>query len=394
VRVRIFGLRLIAVALVAAWTLAGALVLLAYRPGGPLDLAVGAAAGLPAAVAVAGLVWPPVARNSRAFAAMVWLGFGSLLLLVPSMGGVATQLQARGPQTLLPSLEAAYPWVLALLGTSLFSGLGVARRTLGGSSFPRPRLLRGVALAVLGSVAVATVFSSVAIANELALRDRPAAASRFGPTDPRLEPPICAEPPRVGRAARVDVFLTGLVDTRPTGTVDVRGVRSGRDFRWLAYVATDRALGQYGAARIGQEGWRLDPRTGWQQTGTAAAEGEDLDAQLVRVALEAGTRDAAEDHGVEFHEGARARHCRVAIDGVAFRAAFPEIEHLVGDAGLERWRGELDYWVFADGEVGRVAGSVNGDAASIGETGLQGTLRATMTAIERDRDHTITRPAA
>jgi len=251
-------------------------------------------------------VWPPVARNSRAFAAMVWLGFASLLLLVPSMGGVATQLQARGPQTLLPSLEAAYPWVLALLGTSLFSGLGVARRTLGGASFPRPRLLRGVALAVLGSVAVATVFSSVAIANELALRDRPAADSRFGPTDPRLEPPICAEPPRVGRAARVDVFLTGLVDTRPTGTVDVRGV---------------------------------------------------------------------------------------PIDGVAFRAAFPEIEHLVGDAGLERWRGELDYWVFADGEVGRVAGSVNCDAASIGETGLQGTLRATMTAIERDRDHTITRPA-
>ena len=392
-RVRIFGLRLIAAALVAAWTISGALVLLAYRPGGPLDLAVGAAAGLPAAVAVVGLVWPPVARDSRAFAAMCWLGFGSLLLLVPSMGGVATQLQARGPQTLLPSLEAAYPWVLALVGTSLFSGLGVARRTLGGASFRRPRLLRGVALALLGSVAVATLFSSVAIANELALRDRPAPTSRFGPTDPALEPPTCAEPPRVGRAARVTVLLTGTVDTRPTGTIDVRGVRSGSDFRWLAYVATDRALGQFGAARIGQEGWRLDPQNGWRSVEPSRVEGEDLDAQLARVALEAGTRDAAEDHGIEFHEGARARHCRVVVDGVAFRTAFPEIEHLVGDAGLERWRGELDYWVFADGEVGRVAGSVNGDAASIGETGLQGTLRATMTATERDRDHQVTRPA-
>jgi hypothetical protein len=158
-------------------------------------------------------------------------------------------------------------------------------------------------------------------------------------------------------------------------------------------VATDRALGQFGAARLDRDGWRLDPRTGWRRTTAGEVDGMDLDAQLIRVALEAGSRDAAEDHGLEFHEGARARHCRVAIDGAAFRSAFPGVEHLVGDAGLERWRGELDYWVFADGEVGRVAGSVNGDAASIGETGLQGTLRATMIAIERDRDHAITRPA-
>jgi hypothetical protein len=388
-----FGLRLIAGALVAAWTLTGALVLLAYRPGGPLDLVVGAAAGLPALMAVVGLAWPPVARGSRAFAAMVWLGFGSLLLLLPSMGGVATQLQARGPQTLLPSLEAAYPWALALIGTSLFAGLGVARRMLGGNSFRRPRLVRGVALGVMSSAAIASLFASVAVANELALRDRPAPDSRFGPTDPRLEPPICAEPPRAGATARVDALLTASVDTRPTGTVDVRGVRAGGDFRWLAYVATDRALGQFGAARIDREGWRLDPRTGWRRTTAGEVEGMDLDAQLIRVALEAGSRDAAEDYGIEFHEGARARHCRVAIDGAGFRSAFPGVEHLVGDASLERWRGELDYWVFADGEVGRVAGSVNGDAASIGETGLQGTLRATMIAIERDREHAITRPA-
>src|SRR5688572_31167633 len=149
-------------------------------------------------MAVAGLAWPPVARGSRAFAAMVWLGFGSLLLLLPSMGGVATQLQARGPQTLLPSLEAAYPWALALIGTSLFAGLGFARRTLGGASFRRPRLVRGVALGVMSSAAIASLFASVAVANELALRDRPASDSRFGPTDAGLEPPICAEPPRAG----------------------------------------------------------------------------------------------------------------------------------------------------------------------------------------------------
>ena len=40
-RVRAFELRLIAVALVVCWSVAAGLVLLAYRPGGPLDLIVG-----------------------------------------------------------------------------------------------------------------------------------------------------------------------------------------------------------------------------------------------------------------------------------------------------------------------------------------------------------------
>ena len=387
-----FGLRLIAAVLSLAWMITAALVLLVYRPGGPLDLVVGGAAGLPALVAVVGLRWPPVARGDRAFAAMVWLGLGSLLVLVPSIGGVLTQLLAGGPQTLLPSLEAAYPWALALLGTSLWAGLGVARHSLGGASLRRPRLVHGLFVGVAGAIAIGTLFASVAVANELALRDRPVAASRYGPTDPERAPPTCGVRPRIGAAARVDVLLTGTVDLRSIGNVDLRGVRNGPDFRWLAYVATGRALGQFGAARIEGEGWRLEPRRGWYPVDARSVAGDDLDAQIVRVALEAGSRQAAEDHGLESFEGARARHCRVAVDGAAFRRAFPGVGHLVGDAGLDRWRGELDYWVFADGEVGRVAGSVNGDAASIGDTGLQGTLRATMTATQRDRDHVIVRP--
>ena len=59
---------------------------------------------------------------------MVWLGIVALLCLVPSIAGVVTQLLAFGSRTLLPSLEAAYPWLLALLATSLFSGFGIARR--------------------------------------------------------------------------------------------------------------------------------------------------------------------------------------------------------------------------------------------------------------------------
>ena len=54
-RVRRFGLRLIGSALVGAWGLAAALVLLAYRPGGPLDVVVGITMLLPLGIAAAGV---------------------------------------------------------------------------------------------------------------------------------------------------------------------------------------------------------------------------------------------------------------------------------------------------------------------------------------------------
>src|SRR5205823_12487234 len=96
--------------LAGCWTLAAAFVLLAYHPGGPIDLFVGLASGLPILIAIAGFVWPPVARGDRAFAGLVWLGLGALLVLVPSIADLLGQVLARGPPTLVPSLEAAYPW--------------------------------------------------------------------------------------------------------------------------------------------------------------------------------------------------------------------------------------------------------------------------------------------
>ena len=390
---RTFGLRLIAAALATAWTVTAALVLLVYRPGGPFDLLVGLAAGLPIAIAVAGLVWPPVARGDRPFAAMSWLGLGSILVLVPSIGGVLTQLLSRGPQTLLPSLEAAYPWFLALLGTSAFSGLGIARRLLGETALRRRRLVHGLGIAVLGTTVAGATFTSVAIANELALRDRPASSSRYGPTDPALSPPPCEVSPQLGPEARVDLLLDGRIDGRAIGNVDLRGVRDGDDFRWLAYVASNRRFGQYGAARIGAAAWRLEPPAGWQAVALSSVADLDLDAQVLEIVRSAGLGETAEDHGVAWFEGARSRHCRVAIDGPGFRAAFPEVRHLVGDADLARWRGQLDYWVFADGQLGRVAGSVNGEAFGIVEGGLLATLRATMIVTERDRDQAVVRPA-
>ena len=65
-RVRTIELRILGLALTALWTAAFLLVLLGYRPGGPIDLAVGLAAIGPIVVAVLAVAWPPVARGSPA----------------------------------------------------------------------------------------------------------------------------------------------------------------------------------------------------------------------------------------------------------------------------------------------------------------------------------------
>jgi hypothetical protein len=392
VRVRTFELRLIAISLAAGWTVAAGFILLAYHPGGPIDLLVGLASGLPIVVALAGLVWPPVARGGPAFAGLVWLGLGGLLLLAPSIGELLNQLLSRGPQTLVPSAEAAYPWFLALLATSLFSGLGVARGMLGAAAVRRRRLVRGVLLGLVMTIVVGSVVAAVALGNELALRDRSVASSRFGPTNPNVEPPTCDQPLGIGRTARVDTVLSGDVDGRPLGSVEIHGIRSYQDFRWLAYVATTARLGQFGVAVVGDSAWQLTPGADWQAAPRDSVAGNALDVPVRAAVLASGSRVAAEMLGLAYFEGARARHCRVAIDGPTFREAFPQVAYLVGDADISRWRGELDYWVFTDGELGRASGTISGDAVGIVKGGLLGHVQATLLATERDAPHPVSAP--
>ena len=213
-RARRFELRLLGSALVGAWGLAAVLVLLAYRPGGPFDIAVGITMLVPLGIAISGVLWPPVARGRDTYPMVVALGVGSLLLLLPSIGGVLNQLSALGSQTLMPSLEAAYPWLLALAGTSLFAGFGLARRLDAGTAL-RPRRLRvGTAVAVAFTAVAGTAFAGAAIANELALRDRttPPAVSRFGPTDAEAELPPCDGALNAGKSARLIAHLRGQID--------------------------------------------------------------------------------------------------------------------------------------------------------------------------------------
>jgi hypothetical protein len=55
------------------------------------------------------------------------------------------------------------------------------------------------------------------------------------------------------------------------------------------------------------------------------------------------------------------------------------------------WRGQLDYWVFLDGQVGQIAGSLNGPAEGL-EDAVQGTVEVLLTSTERGRDLVIYPP--
>ncbi len=386
-RTRRFELRLLAIALVAAWATAAGLVLVAYRPGGPFDVAVGLAMVAPMVIALGAVRWPPVARGRGAFPLMVALGTTSLLLLVPSIGGVLDQILALGSQTLMPSVEAAYPWVLALSGSALFAGFGLAQARYGESALRRRRFGVGVVLGVGMTVVVGSSFAVAAIANEVAIRDGggTARASRFGPVGGG-DLTTCTTPVSTGVTARVSLRIDAEVDRRRLGSVDVTGLRAGDEFRWLAYVASGRELGLHGEAWADGRAFVRTPDTDWRPTGPTLVANGSLDRWAAMTALEEAYLTTSEDRGEEVLEGARARRCRVSLDGDAFVAAFPQIRLLIGDADVSRWRGQLDHWVFLDGQLGQLAGSINGEAIDLDPDALQGTITIRLTATERGRD--------
>jgi hypothetical protein len=392
VRTRTIELRITAAVLTALWGLGALYILLGYRPGGPIDIVVGLVAVSPTAVAAAAIAWPPLVRGERSFVGVMTLGIGAILLLIPSTGSVLNQLINGGAQTLLPSIEVAYPWLLALLATSIFSGLGIARRTLGGRASRRTRLARGIGVGVAATLIVGSTFTGVAVANDLALRDRPAASSPFGPTDPNRQPPDCSEPIAAGTTALLAIQMTANVDGRPVGQIQISGERSGADLRWTADVATDRTLGRFGVARLGTRAWLQSPGGSWTPVQPDQVDRDELDSRALDAALTSDLRTTAENRGLEFIEGARARHCRIEVDGTTFVEAFPEVDWFVGSDQLGHWRGELDYWIFSDGEVGQIQASVSGEAGPLGRSGIVGTIAVTLDATERDRFRSIAAP--
>ena len=385
-------LRILAIILTSLWFMAFGLVLVGYRPGGPIDPLVGLAALGPMAIALAAVKWPPIARGDRAFAGIAWLALGAILLLLPSLSGLVSQLEGHGPQTLLPSWEAAYPWLLALAATGLFAGLGIARQRLGETAIRRRRLVAGSITGLGLTLLVGLTFGAAAVANEVALDNQPALASRFGPTDPDLEPPACDGPLSEGATAALDLTMDIAVDDHRTGQVRLSGIRNGPDFRWSGFAATRQVLGQLGLARIHGQAWQQLPGRPWAAVTLDQAANDDMDRQLVIEALSPDDRSVAEDRGLAFIEGARARHCRVTMDGTTLRRSLPMVDLLVGTTDLSRWRGDVDYWVFADGELGLVDGRVTGPASGLETDALNALIRFRLTAVDRGLPITVLPP--
>jgi hypothetical protein len=151
-------------------------------------------------------------------------------------------------------------------------------------------------------------------------------------------------------------------------------------------------FGQYGAERIGSSAWKLAPGAGWVDVAPATLAGQMLDLTVGSEALTFQNRATAENRGLEYVEGARARHCRVAVDGPTFLASFPQVAWLTGETTLTTWRGELDFWIFGDDEVGMVSGSVNGTADGMVPHGLQATVQVRMAATDRGVPVSISPP--
>jgi hypothetical protein len=394
VRVRVFELRVLAVVLSVLWAVGGGVALIAYRPGGPVDLLVGVAALLPLPVSVASTVWPPLVRDDRAATGVFWLGLAAALLLVPSIGSLASQVLAGGAEPLLPSPEVVYPWALALLATSFFTGLGLTRPLLPSPAAGRRRLTASIAFALVTTTAIGAVFAGVSLADNAVLNNRPETVSRFGPTSPELTPPTCnGSALTPASTSTVDLSLWGDVDGRGVGRVDLAGRRSGSDVTWTAQAGrTASSDTQYGLIRLGSSAWSEQTGSSWAAIPVSQTQGDLLDKTVFDVALTAGNRATAEDRGFDNVEGARARHCAIVIDGDTFAASFPQLVWLTGDANVEMWRGQLEYWIFGDGEVGKVLGSVNGSAQDILPHGLLATMNVSMTATNRGAAVSISPP--
>jgi hypothetical protein len=404
-------MRGLALILTAAWAATALAVGATYRPGGPLDVLVAVACFAPVLVAAAGIAWPPVAGQSWHRTVVAWLWIAAMLLAIPVLYGVASTLAAGGPQTLIPSWEAAYAGALALLTMALFSAFGVVHARRAVVVFEPRATAWSVAVAVFLTGLVAAAFGLMAYVNDEAVRDTAPTGSRYGPTDPTLLPPFCDEPLKLGTQARLSVTAHALVDEVEVGRADLVGQRSGIDEAWDGSWNGPLGAGQAVYLRLSRRAWlndttgdRAAPRSTWQETGPdpfgmVAADALTMDGPpRDRVNVPRG-EIVAEDLGLDVIEGAVARHCRTLVDGPTALASFLPLRWLLDgrdvttDAGdISRWRGQLDWWVFGDGELGRATVDVSGSRADTDwpAPGVQAAMRAELLALDRDRAVDVT----
>ncbi len=393
-RVRLYELRLIAGFLLLLWALLFLAILVGYHPGGAGDWIVAGAILVPVAIAALAVRYPPLARGDRAAVLMGWLGIVACLLLIPVLAGVVEALAGpAGAAPLLPSWEAVYAGAVTLLATCLFAGLGLARRALGETALRRRRLLFGVGVGIALTVASGLVLGTAIVANGLVLRTERPVASAYGPVTAGMTPPRCDEPLAIGPSAVVHVDASATEDRRSRASLSLDGARAGSDEQWTATGVRDGVSTVRAYLRLASRTWARTGAGPW--IAQPAAEGADgppptLDGALLAAALAPPQRAAAEDLGLEQVGGAPARHCRTLTTGPLALASVPELAWLAGTATpgpaptLDEWRGQLDWWVFSDGQLGVARVRVSGvPPRGWPGGGVQGTLEASLTALSR-----------
>ena len=407
-------MRALAIGLVVLWAATAVAVAAAYRPGGPLDLIVIIVSCGPVLVALAGVVWPPLAARHRHRVAVVWLWLAAVLFGIPVVYGVASTLTSGGPQNLVPSAEAAYAAVLAFFSMALFSVTGFVHRQRRETVFERRAAVLAALLAGLLTTAMAAQFVLVALINEgdaagdghaaLTLRAdgcRPRAALLRRAGRPR------PERPRLDR---------GDLEPRRRGArlspADRAAPWPRRGLERLLERARRKRRGELPASRaagLARRRERREPAAasgGWQESAPdpfGLSGGDELTMDGPPHALVDVPRGSivAEDLGIEVIEGAPARHCRTFVDGPTALATFLPLRWLLDDGlgrgatDVGRWRGEMDWWVFGDGELGRARVEVSGSRADTGwqASGVQAALEAELEAVDRDLPASISVPS-
>lgn len=405
-------LRLLAVLLTALWAIAAFVIASAYRPGGPVDIIVVFACFVPVAIADAGVVWPAQPAGRRARTALVWVWIAAVLFTIPVVYGVAVTLGDDGPRSLLPSVEAAYGGAIALFASAFFSVAGVVHQHRGERPLERRASWVTAGLAAVLTLVAGLTFVFVAAVNVTDVRRGEPVVSRFGPTGVEVEPPFCDAGVALGANARVVIKAGSSVDNVDRGTARMEGRRSGRDEAWAGSWEGPDGSGAQAYLRVADEAWRNGrsddleaPGSLWEPVepdvfGLAGDDGLTMD-DPPRFVVDAPRGDiVAEDLGLELVEGAQARHCRTFVDGTTALDTFLPLRWLLYGSNahpagpIERWRGELDWWVFSDGQLGMAAVEVSGSRAETpwDAVGARAVLKAELSATNRSRPARIKAP--
>jgi len=199
--------------------------------------------------------------------------------------------------------------------------------------------------------------------------------------------------------ATVTIEATGSIDGELVAGASIDGVRHGTSERWDGELEGQFGQGELRYASDGDGGvmWSVDGgaaesrSVGFLQT--LAQSGLSLDGPILAAVNrpEGKPGTVAEDLGLDLFDGATARHCRRAIDGPTALNVAPVLRWIAGQPldersdALREWRGEIDWWVFGDGQLGRAAVSVSGyPGEAFPATGVSAMLEAELSATHRD----------